>query len=135
MKKTYLAVLVALYFSGGLSSNILAAQYDLKQMTPQVKSALEGRKGRYEQLKQFKKEGLIGENNKGYVQLMKEDAQADKIVRQENNDRKQIYETIAEQNGLKGAIGTIEKVFAAVQRDKADPGESIQLENGEWTTK
>ena len=78
---------------------------------------------------------MIGENNRGYVEVLKSDAQAESIATAENANREVIYQTIAEQNGLSEEIATIEKVFAQVQHEKADPGEMIQQENGEWVAK
>lgn len=108
-------------------------KYSIKEMTPQVKSALDGRKSRFEQLESFKAAGKVGEDNKGYVVAFEDDAKS--VVNAENSDRKVVYQTIADQNGLGGEIATIEKVFAQVQHDKAQAGYKIQLEDGSWTTK
>lgn len=110
-------------------------KYQIKQMTPEVSAALESRKSRYESLRELKSSGIIGENNKGYVEVLNDNGSAQSIVDAENKDRKTIYETIAKQNGLEGALATIEKVFAQVQRDKASAGDKIQQEDGSWTTK
>jgi len=112
-----------------------AAEYNIKEMTPEVQQALDGRKGRYSQLSEFKAQGVIGENNRGYVELLTDDSGAQRIVDQENRDRKTIYTTIARQNGIEDELGTIERVFAQVQRDKASDGEMVQSEEGEWTKK
>ena len=111
------------------------SKYSIKQMTPEVESALESRRSRYDQLADFKKRGMIGENNQGYVEFLQGDVDARALAEAENNDRRIIYRTIAEQNDLKDAIATIEKIFAQVQRDKAQPGEKIQQEDGAWTSK
>ena len=113
----------------------VAAQYELKELTPAVKAALDARKERYEMLAAFKQQGVIGENNMGYVTLLKESSDAGGIVENENRDRKAIYAAIAEQNGLLSEMKSIEKVFAQVQRDKAASGVMIQLESGEWSAK
>ena len=113
-----------------------AAQYDIKEMTPDVKSALDGRRDRFDQLHQLKEQGAIGENNHGYVEVLNGDAQAQSLADAENKDRKFIYQTIVEQNNLPGdALSTVENIFAQVQRDKANAGESIQSEDGQWTKK
>jgi uncharacterized protein YdbL (DUF1318 family) len=111
------------------------AKYSIKTMTPEVESALDGRRGRFDQLNELKNKGSIGENNHGYVEVLGGDSSAESIANAENADRKVIYTTIADQNGLTGAIETIEKVFAQVQRDKAESGQKIQTEDGNWTTK
>jgi hypothetical protein len=110
-------------------------KYDIKQMTPEVQNALNGRRDRFDQLRALKSSGAVGENNRGYVEVLKQDGSAGDIVAAENRDRKVIYQTIAEQNGLENAISTIESVFAQVQRDKAGPGEQVQTEDGRWISK
>ena len=109
--------------------------YSIKQMTPEVQSALSNRRDRFDQLRTLKASGAIGENNHGYVEVLKQGNGADGVAAAENNDRKVIYQTIAQQNGLESAVGTIETVFAQVQRDKAAAGDQIQMEDGQWTTK
>ncbi|MBU0469309.1 MAG: YdbL family protein [Candidatus Omnitrophica bacterium] len=126
-----LACLIALPVGQALAQS----KYSIKEMTPEVKSALEGRRDRYDVLGSLKSEGKIGENNKGYVETLSETEEVVRIVNAENKDRNVIYKTIAVQNGLTEAMGTIEKVFAQTQRDNADAGEKIQLEDGSWISK
>ena len=111
------------------------SKYDIKQMTPEVQSALSSRRDRFEQVKSLKSSGALGENNHGYVDVLSPGNGADEMAAAENRDRKIIYQTIADQNGLENAIGTIETVFAQVQRDKASSGDQIQSEDGHWTAK
>lgn len=109
------------------------AKYDIKEMTPVVKSALDGRKARFAELKELKAKGLVGETNRGYVQQLGGGKEVDVLVAAENRDRKLVYEAIVEQNRLgSGALATVEKVFAGVQRDKADPGDKVQDASGRW---
>ena len=131
MKKIIL-FLLTLMFAVPVFAN---GKYDIKQMTPQVQSALESRRERFDQLHTLKASGVVGEDNHGYVEALKDEGGAPSVVDAENRDRKVIYQTIAEQNGLENAVATIESVFAQVQRDKAAAGEQIQMEDGRWTTK
>ncbi|MDP8266401.1 MAG: DUF1318 domain-containing protein [Candidatus Aceula meridiana] len=112
-----------------------AEKYTIKEMTPEVMSALEDRRSRYDELQRIKQQGKAGENNRGYVDAFSDEADVKRLVDLENKDRKIIYQTIARQNNLESAIATIEKVFAQTQRDNAEPGEKIQLEDGQWSTK
>jgi len=113
-----------------------AGAYDLKEITPTVKAALEGRKARYAELKALKAQGAAGETNRGYVFALEAVPGVSDVVSAENADRKVIYQAIVDQNGLAASgITTVEKVFAGVQRDKADAGEKYQDENGKWVTK
>jgi uncharacterized protein YdbL (DUF1318 family) len=109
------------------------ATYDIKEMTPAVKSALDGRKSRFAELKTMKTQGVVGENNHGYVQALGGGKDVIALVAAENRDRKQVYEAIVTQNNLgAGALATVEAVFARVQRDKADPGDKVQDASGRW---
>jgi len=134
--ETYLYAALIFFTLLGLTTFSMAEnKYSIKEMTPQVQSALDGRKGRFSQLAALKASGDIGENNQGYVEALTGNGDAAAVAEAENQDRKVVYETIAKQNGLEGALETIEKVFAGVQRDKAQSGEKIQLEDGTWTNK
>ena len=131
MKKTTLFLLALTFAVPAFAEG----KYSIKQMTPEVQAALDNRHDRFSQLQALETSGVIGENNRGYVQVLKADASADAIAAAENSDRRVIYQTIARQNGLEGEVGTIEAVFAQVQRDKAAPGEQVQAEDGRWVTK
>ena len=111
------------------------AKYSLKEITPVVQAALDGRRDRFNQLAALKTKGVVGENNRGYVEVVGSDPSAQSIVQAENKDRAVIDKTIAEQNGLMRQLDVIEKVFAQVQRDKAQAGEKIQNDSGQWVTK
>ena len=111
------------------------SKYDIKEMTPEVQKALDNRRERFEQLKAFKAKGMIGENNQGYTEALSANVDVQILVKAENQDRKVIYETIAQQNNLTEAMATIQEVFAQVQRDKAQPGEKIQNKDGTWVEK
>jgi len=123
---------VILFYSPSMS---FAGQYDLKEMTPEVQAALDSRRDRFEELRQFKNQGIIGENNRGYVEVLGDDPAAESLVQAENRDRKIVYTTVEKQNNLTDALETIEKVFAQVQREKVQPGDKIQTEDGQWVTK
>lgn len=112
-----------------------ATEYNLKQMTSKVEEALFNRKTRFDQLEFYKEKGVIGENNQGYVVLLSDDPQAKDITEMENKDRKVIYQTIAEQNGITDQIDVIGKVFAQVQHEKAKAGYRIQDSDGQWKEK
>ncbi len=120
--------------------NFIAHAYaetpQLKYMTDEVKSAIDSRRARFEAIKAHKKDGHIGENNKGYISAFLDNDQIKDIVEQENKDRLIIYKTIVEQNGFpKEAIAQVEEAFASEQKERASKGEKVQLEDGEWASK
>ena len=115
---------------------VLAANYDLKRMTPEIEQAFAGRQSRYEQLRSLKAAGRIGEDNRGYVQARDHSSALSGLVDAENADRRLIYNGVVEQNRLgPNGIPQVEAIFAGVQRDKAKSGDPIQLPNGEWLQK
>ena len=136
MKKTSGILLILCLYAFCYVSLVCAGAYDIKELTPVVKEALDGRKARNDQMQSLKDKGIVGENNKGYVQLLVEGQGGKGLVNAENHDRKVIYEAIVEQNNLDAeAIKAVEKVFAQERRDRAKPGEKIQEEAGNWITK
>lgn len=137
MKRNSLLVniLLAVFLLTAGAPHVLAS-YDIKELTPAVKASLDARRGRFEQLSSLKSQGKIGENNRGYVEVLSGGGDAGEVADAENKDRKLIYSAIVEQNGLPAdALSTVEKVFAQVQRDKAAAGDSIQDESGSWVKK
>lgn len=113
----------------------LAQEYTIKTMTPEIDQALQSRRDRYARLAELKSQGAVGENNRGYAEVLS-GAEAKSLVDAENKDRRIIYRAITEQNGLGAdALSTVEKVFAQVQQEKARAGEKIQAEDGRWIAK
>jgi len=139
MKKiNYLIIFIFLlmFLFTGSETPVFSETYDIKEMTPEVKTALDSRRARFDQLKEFKRQGVIGENNKGYVELLVENTEAKNLVEAENKDRRFIYTTIVQQNNLSAdALSTVESVFAQVQRDKASTGDKMQGTDGVWRIK
>ena len=116
------------------SSSVFAAQYDIKEMTPAIQQALQNRQARYEQLQTLKAQGILGENNQGFVTALKPEGGT--AAASENQDRQVIYQAIVQQNNLPASgIAQVEAAFASVQREKARPGDSIQTASGQWVQK
>jgi uncharacterized protein YdbL (DUF1318 family) len=113
-----------------------AASYDFKELTPEIKKALQDRQTRYTQIQNLKREGVIGENNKGYVTDLQDSAEAAPLTAAENRDRRVIYEALAAQNKLGGTgLLEVQRAFAEVQHEKADPGDMVQSSSGAWRKK
>ena len=135
MKKILVAIMIVSMFSGMMPLVAVAQNYDIKEMTPAIRSALDGRRARFNELETLKQANEIGENKRGYVEVLVAGQEASAVAADENRDRGVIYKAIAEQNNLVGAMDTIEDVFAEVQRSKAQPGQRIQLKDGQWVSK
>ncbi len=132
--QTKIVIVLAMTFN--LSLVAYAANYDLKEITPEVQQALDSRKARYGDLQRFKSEGTVGEDNQGFTKLLKDSPEADSAVQAENENRQVIYQAIVDQNNLgPGGMSDVRSVFAEVQRGKARPGDFIQERSGDWTQK
>ena len=120
----------------GWMDSVAWAEPQLKTMTPEIQRAVDARRGRYDALKKYKGQGLVGEDNQGHVAVLTGGDEAQGLVSAENQDREVIYRAIVEQNNQPAdAIATVRAAFAEVQREKAEPGEKIQLTSGQWQTK
>ncbi len=132
LKRTILLLVMLVVVIGSAWAQ---GKYSIKEMTPEVQQALDARKERFSELRALKASGAVGESNQGYVIALQESVAVAALVENENRNRKVLYQTIAEQNGLQGNLSTIEAAFAQVQREKAAPGDKLQNEDGSWTTK
>ncbi|QPJ64609.1 MAG: YdbL family protein [Candidatus Nitrohelix vancouverensis] len=95
---------------------------------------------------QFKKDACAGETAEGDLAFLdktcaNKDEQfltfAKTIIAEENESRQVILERIIATNETFSVddMPKVRKIFAGLNRDKAKPGEWIQLENGEWSVK
>lgn len=105
----------------GFSGTALAVQYDIKERTPEIDQAFNGRKARYQQIKQYTESGGLHEGNDGLVQVSKPIPGLAEIAAAENADRMTIYTAIATQNNLgPGGLAQVQKAFAEVRREKGN---------------
>ncbi len=88
--------------------------------------------------------GLLGENNQGLMTLLAPEqveagqkAFVDALVQEENEDREILMRRVIQTNEQlsENDWPRVQRTFAALNRDKARPGEMIQLESGEWVKK
>ena len=93
---------------------------------------------------QLKATGILGENNRGGISLLKpKDVTADKkaftdaLIKQENSDREVVMLRViaTNENLTKKDLTKVKKMFASLNRDKAIKGDMIQQEDGTWTKK
>ena len=93
---------------------------------------------------QLKNKALLGENNLGGISLLDPDkleadqrAFVENLIQEENEDRKIIMKRVIETNEKLSDkdLPRVQKMFAALNRDKARTGDMIQLENGDWVKK
>ncbi len=84
-------------------------------------------------IKELKTAGVIGENNKGYLEFVGSARKGEGVVQAENSDRKEVYAAIAQQQGT--AIEVVGKRRAEQIADRAVSGEWLQNESGNWYKK
>jgi uncharacterized protein YdbL (DUF1318 family) len=90
-------------------------------------------KSRLPVINELKSQGLVGENNKGFLEFRSgKKPQAD-VVQAENQDRREVYRAIAKrQNTTPEFVG---QARAAQIADKEPSGSWIQTPEGKWKKK
>lgn len=111
---------------------------------PAIRKIIASRGARAPELAKYKAAGVIGENNKGFLEIRQLDAVTDlkgraavqKLVKDENADRTELYREMAAAKNVDAAqIGKIGETYAATLRENAKPGEWIQMPDGNWKKK
>jgi uncharacterized protein YdbL (DUF1318 family) len=82
---------------------------------------------------ELKKQGIVGEDNQGYLAFVGKEKNHESLVAQENQDRKTIYAHIAAQQNT--SISVVEKNRALQLAERAAPGTYIQKPDGSWVKK
>jgi hypothetical protein len=90
-------------------------------------------KNRLPVIKKLKTEGIVGEDNKGYLQFVGGNKAKADVVAAENKDRKTVYAAIAKQQGTTAELVGKRRALQIAQ--KAAPGEWIQDAGGNWIQK
>lgn len=122
------------------------SQVTLSEEKRAVLAAVQNREFNRDDVDEFKRDGAIGENNKGLLELrplarLQKDLTYRKLVEQivaeENRDRQIVLKRIVAINpAVQSASATeVETAFAQLQRDSAKPGDWLQLPSGEWLRK
>lgn len=112
---------------------------DLKIRTPEVMASIESRRARFPQMQQWKGKGCIGESAQGLVESRPGQGcgpEVGALIDAENRDRMTLYRTLLQQNSMPpGELVKIQAGFAKANRERAQSGEWIQSETGQWTRK
>ncbi|MDR4508189.1 MAG: YdbL family protein [Candidatus Brocadiaceae bacterium] len=81
----------------------------------------------------LKSKGVIGENNKGYLEYLGNNREKESIVRSENQDRKEVYVMIAEKENVNEEhVGRRRALQIALIAKK---GHWLQDQDGKWYEK
>ncbi|MBC7186716.1 MAG: DUF1318 domain-containing protein [Calditrichaeota bacterium] len=112
----------------------------------EVLDAVQNRKFNKDDIDEFKRDGALGENNQGFLELrpssrLDQDAEyrtlVVRIMNEENRDRKIIYDRVLELNPNAGRAGSaaVYAVFAKMNIEESAPGTWVQAEDGTWYRK
>jgi uncharacterized protein len=125
------------------ASEAYAAAVDVNVSTPAIRGLKASMASRFPQLQPLYAKGAIGETNNGLLAIrdsgalsLKEKADVNRLVEQENADRQSLYAEIIRANNLDmGRLAEIQKLFANSWRDKSSSGWWIQTDTGQWAKK
>ena len=110
---------------------------------PAIRKIIESRSKRLVKLNELKAQGIIGENNQALVEVrsldslaLRDRAAAQRLVREENEDRERLFKEIAAAKNVDlGQLERIRQTYAETLREDARPGEWIQRPDDEWVQK
>jgi uncharacterized protein len=81
----------------------------------------------------LKARGVVGENNQGYLEMLKGQTEKQDLVAAENLDRRTVYEQIARQTNTNVQVVGQRRALQIAER--ASAGEWLQDTNGNWYQK
>jgi len=81
----------------------------------------------------LKDQGLVGENNQGYLEYRTGKQPNPELIQQENNDRRSVYAAIAQQQGVDAAL--VGQRRAAQIAEIGSPGHWFKKPDGSWYQK
>ena len=90
-------------------------------------------KNRLPVIKELKSQGIVGEDNAGFLQFVGDKKASADVVAAENKDRQSVYEVIAKQQGTTAELVGKRRALQIAKR--AAPGEWVQDASGKWQQK
>jgi len=123
MKRITLIAILPAFILGILITNAYSSSKAIKQRMIE----------RLPVIKSLKAQGIVGENNRGYLEFVGQKKDKADVVEAENKDRKLVYGAIAKQQGT--TVELVGKHRAVQIANKARPGEWLQDANGKWLKK
>jgi uncharacterized protein YdbL (DUF1318 family) len=117
---------------GVLALSLTALMY-LVAPAAQAGSVKDRMAARAPEILKLKSQGLIGENNQGYLEVRESGGGAADLVKAENKDRQMVYKAIAAKTG--GTVTQVGQRAAAKRAEVAGSGEWLQKPGGAWYRK
>jgi uncharacterized protein len=119
------------------------AAVDVNVSTPAIRALKASMANRFPQLQPLYGKGAIGETNTGLLAIretgtlsLKEKADVNRLVEQENADRQALYTEIIRANNLGAStLAEVQRLFANSWRAQSSAGWWIQSDGGEWSKK
>lgn len=113
-----------------VGASLLFASFAMAGEADAIKARM---KERLATIDALKAQGVVGENNKGLLEVRGTGGQGTDIVTAENNDRMAVYQAIAQKTGTDA--GKVGARRALQIRESALPGTWIQTDDGQWQKK
>ena len=88
---------------------------------------------RIPEISSLKDKGVIGENNKGFLEFRSGDKSKQGLINAENKDRKAVYGAIAEKQGVSAVLVGERRAKQIAQKGKK--GQWFQSADGKWYKK
>ncbi|MCF8091058.1 MAG: YdbL family protein [Desulfotignum sp.] len=123
MRTKQLTAIIILVFMGVLAAAGPGTAQGIKERMKQ----------RLPVIAELKKKGIVGENNRGYLDFVGSQKSHEDLVARENQDRKTIYTHIAAQQNTRLLV--VEKNRALQLAERAAPGTYFQKPDGTWVQK
>lgn len=83
-------------------------------------------------LDQAKAQGIVGETSNGYLALVKNNSEAQKLIAEINAKRKAKYLSLAKKNGI--SLSQVEALAGAKAIEKTTAGHMVKVD-GQWRKK
>lgn len=120
----------------GLFTTGIAYAAELNESSPLVQQIADSMKSRFADLESVKRSGAVGENNRGFVEVVDaskfsspdQENEVQRLVAAENEDRRALYKEVARLNAADGVtVSTVEGVYALKRIERASSGDKVQL--------
>ena len=130
--------------TGGLPAQAQGSEVaDPVVSNPAIRKIIESRGRRAPELRKAKDQGVVGEGKDALVVIrnleslgLKERADLQKLVKAENTDRETMFKEIAAATGADlSQLPQVQQTYAETIRQKARPGDWIQMPDGSWKQK
>ena len=126
----------------GPRSAYAVQQADVDISTPEIRAIRQAMKARNDQLRPYLDAGHIGIGLDGFLKVrttdglgLRERAEVNRLVNAENDDRRRLYEEIAQANNFPEKVDEVQEIFARTWREKAQPGWYLEQPGSGWKKK